>query len=311
MSFRFLQQKVDDFFFAPGPVIQLAVFRIFFGLIVIEAALLLLPEISVWLQPDSAVTIHSAQSIFVAPVFSFWNFFPESRSIAYFVLILLGIAASCIVLGFQTRISAIIIYLCLLSIYHRNPLILHSGDTYMRQQALWLCFSQCGGALAIDHLLQQRKKAPFEVIAPYWPLRIAQLQFCFVYLSAFFSKIQCNRWIDGTALYYTSHLREFERLPLPFLFDHLWTCKILTWSSLVIEFSLFSLIWYRPLRYPILIAAALFHIVLELTMNIPLFEWLMIASLVLFVDAQDLMRVVGKCKASPSPRLFGRSTDIG
>jgi len=298
MSFRFLQQKVDQFFFAPGPVIQLAVFRISFGLIVIEAVLLLLPEISVWLQPDSAVTIRSAQSIFVAPVFSFWSFFPESRSIAYVVLIVLGIAASCLVLGFQTKISAVIVYLCLLSIYHRNPLILHSGDTYMRQQALWLCFSQCGGALSIDHACLQKKKSPFEAIEPNWPFRIVQLQFCFVYVSAFFSKMHCNRWLDGTALYYTSHLHEFQRLPMPFLLDNLLACKILTWSSLAVEFSLFSLIWYRPLRYPILITAALFHLFIELTMNIPLFEWLMIASLVLFIDPKDLTRLVGKCKAS-------------
>jgi uncharacterized membrane protein YphA (DoxX/SURF4 family) len=296
MSWRPLQQGIDEFFFAPGPIIQLAVFRVLFGLIVIESALLMLPEISVWLQPDSAVTVQSAQSLFGVRVFSIWDFFPDSRSISYVVLLVLAVAAACLVLGLKTRFAAFIVYLCLLSVYHRNPLILHSGDTYMRLQALWLCFSECGSALSIEHCWQQKKNAPFDVIASLWPLRVVQMQFCFVYVSAFFSKIQCNRWLDGTALYYTSHLREFERLPVPFLFDNLMACKLLTWSSLAIEFALFSLIWYRPLRYPVLIAALVFHLFIEWCMNVPLFEWLMIVSLVLFIDANDLSRLLNRWK---------------
>jgi hypothetical protein len=51
------------------------------------------------------------------------------------------------------------------------------------------------------------------------------------------------------------------------------------------------LIWFRPFRYPLLLLGLLFHLSLEYALNLPMFEWDILAAYVLFVDPADLERV--------------------
>src|SRR5260370_36215447 len=67
--------------------------------------------------------------------------------------------------------------------------------------------------------------------------------------------------------------------------------KISTWLALVLEFSLGTLIWVKSLRYKILTAGLLFHLGLEYSLNIPMFQWDVLCAYILFVDAKDLERV--------------------
>jgi predicted DCC family thiol-disulfide oxidoreductase YuxK len=60
--------------------------------------------------------------------------------------------------------------------------------------------------------------------------------------------------MNGLAIYYSSRLIEFYRFPTPYIFEHLWTIKLMTWGTLVIEFALGALLWIKELRYWILLA---------------------------------------------------------
>jgi hypothetical protein len=82
------------------------------------------------------------------------------------------------------------------------------------------------------------------------------------------------------------------RFRLPYLFDHLWTVQLMTWGTLFMEFSLCFLVWVKPLRYLILSLGVLFHMGLNYALNIPLFQPIMVACYVNFIDAAALTRAM-------------------
>jgi hypothetical protein len=66
--------------------------------------------------------------------------------------------------------------------------------------------------------------------------------------------------------------------------------KLGSWATLVVEFSLGVLIWFRELRYPLLVLGVLFHLYLEYWLNIPMFNWNVLCAYVLFIEPADLER---------------------
>src|SRR5262249_20472767 len=138
----------------------------------------------------------------------------------------------------------------------------------------------------------QWRKGPSEVLprSP-WGQRMIQLQLALLYVSAFLAKIKGTPWLQGNALFYVYHLEEFRRFPLPSWFLHPMVLKLSTWSALALEFSLGVLIWVREFRYPLLVLGVLFHVWLDYSLNIPLFQWDVLSAYILFVDPHDLERV--------------------
>jgi hypothetical protein len=59
---------------------------------------------------------------------------------------------------------------------------------------------------------------------------------------------------------------------------------------MAIEFSLALLIWVRDLRYILLALGMLFHLFLEYSLNVSLFEWDVLSAYILFVDPTDVSR---------------------
>jgi len=97
-------------------------------------------------------------------------------------------------------------------------------------------------------------------------------------------------WVNGTAVYYLNHLAEYQGLPLPSWLQHPIFVKLGSWLTLAIEFSLGVLVWFKELRYPVLLLGLLFHLFLEYRLDVPLFQWTVISAYVLFIDPRDLER---------------------
>jgi hypothetical protein len=50
------------------------------------------------------------------------------------------------------------------------------------------------------------------------------------------------------------------------------------------------LIWVKDLRYILLALGLLFHLSLEYSLNIPMFQWDILSAYILFVDPADITR---------------------
>ncbi|HYW46190.1 MAG TPA: S8 family serine peptidase [Bryobacteraceae bacterium] len=149
-------------------------------------------------------------------------------------------------------------------------------------------FAPTGAALSVDRLIRKYRGGPGEppLVLP-WAQRMIQIQTALVYLSTFYWKLLGHTWVDGTALYYVLHLSEFKQFYVPGA-DNPAVIKLMTWSTLAIEFSLGTLVWIRPLRYWVLLAGICLHAAIEYALNIPLFSLTIVASYLNFVDPRDL-----------------------
>jgi Vitamin K-dependent gamma-carboxylase len=218
--------------------------------------------------------------------------------------VFLGSAAS-LSAGLLTRLNSVIVFLCLTSIQQRNLYITHGGDTFLRLAGFFLIFAPAGAAFSVDRLIRIRRGKQDQRIharSP-WAQRMIQLQLALLYLATFCWKAQGAPWIDGTALRYVYHLDELQRFPLPAWFLNPILLKFGTWFALALEFSLGVLVWIREFRYYILTAGLLFHLLIEYSLNIPMFEWDVLSAYVLFIEPEDLARAWNRLRAASASSL--------
>jgi uncharacterized membrane protein YphA (DoxX/SURF4 family) len=296
---------MNAFFFRKEPVEGIAFFRILFSLMLIANSILLFPHLQEFFGPRGMVEAASPANLASLNVF---YFFPVTQVSVYAVFAVHALAACLLLLGLFTRTSAFLAYLTMISFHQLNYLILNSGDTAMKLVLFLLVFSRSGEAFSLDRLIRLRKglvSGPPRMQAP-WVQRLLQLQVAFLYFSTAYLKFDGEGWANGNALYYTSRLWDFERFPLPYVFDHLWSMRVMTWISLFLEGALGTLIWYRPFRVPLVVIGILFHLGIEYTMNIPVFEWVMMSLLVAMLEPRDAYAFCRRLEA----RLKGRARPV-
>jgi hypothetical protein len=284
-------KAVDAFFFKPQPVNSVAMMRILFGVILMIHWFSLWSHLEVFWGPEGLLSLaHSIERTGEYRI-NLFSYFPADPRVGQLLALAHLLAAFGMVFGFFTRTSIAIAFFTLVSFHNRNYLILNSSDVILRNLVFFLFFTPCGELYSVDNWIRRARglaHAPVER-AP-WALRLVQLQFCTVYVATVLYKLKGGSWADGTAIYIATRLDEFVRVPLALL-NSMFVIKFLTWSTLLVEFSLGTLVWLRDLRYWILLAGVGLHIGIEITMNIPLFEWIMIAGMAAMIESHDIVRV--------------------
>jgi len=308
----------NRFFFAPVDPLPIALYRIVFGLLVMTTLVGLWPDLSVWFGADGVLPRDSAWLLNQGDRLDLTRWLPVGVTpLRWFFVALFG-AALMLSLGLFTRVSAALVFLGLVSLHHRNPLILHSGDTLMRACAFFLIFSQAGRALSLDRLIRlaRGREGLVTPFLPPWGQRLIQIQVSVMYVSTVCWKLRGPMWREGTATWFTSQLVDFQRFPVPFLFDHLWTVRLVTWGTLAVELALGTLIWVPRLRYYVLRMGILLHLGLEYSMDIPLFQWITMSTYLCFLAPEDLRaaavgirRWAGAMRVSRLPLFSRRSSN--
>jgi hypothetical protein len=282
-----LIQLWDQFLFEKISPLPLGIFRAAFGALVFTNLLALFPTRETWWGPEAIVSRAASLRYFSGYRLNLLNLLPDTTAYLTFFYVVLMIAALFLMLGLFTRLSSILVWLGLVSLAHRCPMILNSGDTFLRVCSFWLMFTPAGKLFSLDRMRDPHALHKETIKVEAWQLRLLQIQFVIVYLTTFLSKIQGSQWLDGTAVGYVLRLDEFQRFPLPnFVFSSP-MIHFATWSALTIEGALATLIWIPTLRLWVIASAILLHLGIDYSMNIPMFEWIMMWSLVLFVTEDD------------------------
>lgn len=294
MTLARMREAWERFFFEPQSPIPMGVFRILYGTCVTMTLLLLHSEWLDWFGVHSWVTLSTMARVEPGVRLNLFTVMPQNDAwISAFFWIFLGFAVL-LTIGLWTRLSSIVVFVCLASIQQRNLYILHGGDVFLRVTGFFLMFAPAGAAFSIDRLIRVRRKLEGVEIEPRapWAQRMIQFELALLYFASFLWKIKGAPWLDGTALFYVFQIHSIQRFPLPGWTQQLWILKLLTWYTLVLEFSLGVLIWFRPFRYPLLVLGLLFHLGIEYSLNIPMFEWDVLTAYVLFIDPADLQRML-------------------
>jgi hypothetical protein len=297
MRLTTLYESASRNLFAPGSPMPLCLFRIAFGIVLLEYCLLLAPEVVTYFSDTNGILrIKTLDHVFGIPVINLIVLLPPGDSwlVAFFAVFVL--ACLCVTVGLFSRVSIILVYLGLVSFLHRNIFVHHGGEHLMSIAAFWMMFAPIDAALALDRLRAPKESRGDPQLCSLWALKAYQFQFVLIYWQASMSKLASPSWWDGTAMYYVFRHLEFARFPVPWVPQNLFLLKVATWSSILAETLGWTLIWFKETRYLVLLVLLVFHLSIDYAMNIPIFEHIMIASLLIFIPGEDAENFVARLK---------------
>ena len=280
----------DRFWFDRISPLPLAACRLATGLLGLACGLSLLPELPLWLGDAGLVSRETAAAMYPRWQIHLMLWLPPGDSWVYLFWAAFMLASLALALGLFSRLSALLVFLTLLSMQHRNPVPFDGAERLLGMLCLYLTGSGAGADWSLDRWLRNHRSGnPLDRV-PAWPLRLIQVNLALLYLSSFLSKLPGSFWLDGTAVYYSSRIELLQRFQLPYLFEHPVTVRLLTWGTLAIEGAFPVLVWLPRTRRAMLAAGVVFHLVMEYTMNIPLLQPAMLVCYVAFLKPEELDR---------------------
>ena len=194
-----LTQAWHAFFHAPESCAPQVLFRFLFGSLLLLNAVLLMPFVKDFFGPNrmwnwNTWNAHQGRRRLCLP-----HLLPPTTGSIRILLWIHVLACLGFLIGWQFRVCAVIVFLTLVSIHHRNAFILSSGDTVLRLMTFLAMFSSTGDAFSIDAMLAGTRGIP--AVDP-WSLRLMQLLMSTIYVRTVFWKLRGNMWWNGTAAWY-------------------------------------------------------------------------------------------------------------
>ncbi len=203
------------------------------------------------------------------------------------VRVLLGIMllqSVLLTVGVWSRLQAGCLFFWLVTIQHRNPMIIDGEDVLFRWFALLFVLLPLDHQYSLGRWYSGRKSLATASHA--WAMRLVQIQVAVVFFSSAWCKLLGETWRNGSALASISRLGDyFGRLEfLGPLMDLPWVVRGLTWGTIAIELIVPIVIWIPRFHRAALLTAVALHVSIELTMNLFLFQWIMLVGWLAFVD---------------------------
>jgi hypothetical protein len=149
MSLRSFVRFWNQFFFREQSPVPIALFRIFYGTLVISTLALLRPDWLNWYGAHAWLSLATTLKLEPGHRLNLFTIIPQSDA---WIEALFWISLSSAVLltvGLLTRINSVLVFICLTSIQQRNLYLLHGGDTFLRLAGFFLIFAPAGAALSL------------------------------------------------------------------------------------------------------------------------------------------------------------------
>jgi hypothetical protein len=282
----------NRFLFGPVSARPLGVFRIVFGLLMMIYLAIMAVEFDHWYTGAGLLQGTEAREAAGPYRLSPLQYVQDTTTPRLFLVVTFA-AALGLTLGWRTRLMSILLYLSLLSLYHRNVSSNGGPDAVPMILSFYLMLCPSGAAYSLDAIRQaKRRGAPAEPLILPWTLRLLQIQFCLIYFQSCVIKCGGGTWMNGTALHYVLFNREFDQFNLEWLAGYPLIINALTHSALLIEFALAFWLWFRPTRRWAILCGVLLHAGIRPVLLIPGFGELMIATYLVFLDPDEVDRLL-------------------
>ena len=301
-AMKTVSRSLERFWFEPQSVATLVFVRIAFGIVAFLWTLSLAPDLMNFFSRSGFVPAQPSNRFWLgvlSPAAPDW--------LVYVVFVVTLIAAACLIVGFRTRLAAVLVFVGVLSFERRNPFMFNAGDVLVRNLAFYLMLAPSGVALSID--AWRRGRATFWEFAKRapWALRLIQVQLSVVYVATVWAKVRGNDWNDGTAVSYALRLHDLARIGSP---DWFATSEVvsnlLTFGTLAVEASLAILIWNRKARPWVLGAGLLMHGMIALNIMVGFFTMAILVAYLAFVPPETLERLTSRLRARAARSRSGR-----
>lgn len=304
---RPLLKDIDHWFFGHGSAVSIGMFRIFIGFLALLNFSMVLPFFDDWFTERGYVPL-SMMRRWLPSIDRHYSFFGNVYEVPFDVprFTLLGnvvdarvtlalyllamLAALLTMVGFWSRLSTIVLAVCVVSLQHRNPIILHGGDSVLRISVLYLALAPSGAACSFDRLigLWKGRLSVSPALVSLWPQRLVQVNMALIYFTTVWLKWGGHLWRNGTATWYPARLAEFYRFWYPSFLKDRPAVYVGTYGTLIVELGLATLIFAKPFRKWVLLAGLIMHGYIDYTMNIPLFSFLMTSMYITFYSGEEI-----------------------
>ena len=185
--------------------------------------------------------------------------------------------------GLRTRLAVVLSWLLLLSLQVRNPFVLNFGDQILRVCMFWAMFLPLGLRWSLD--ASRRRQPP--AARPVLSIATAAflLQVCVIYFFTAILKSGADWHGEGTALYYALQLDWLVRPAGLWLREHLLLTKLLTWSTLALEYvgPFLLLAPWAPARMLAVWGFWALHLGISATLRLGVFPWIDVVVLTAFL----------------------------
>lgn len=271
---RALWARWNTLWFAPVDARPLGAMRITLGLLLLWWW--------AWLWPELGLLFHDQGAIDPRLIGDHWTPYRwdvlQGWSLAQLQL---GhvVGAALIVLytlGLGTPVVKFAVAAALVAVLHRSPWVWNGGDRMIRIWVLTMALTPCGAAYSVDAWLKARRGQAPHTTVPVLGLRLVQLQLMVMYTWTGIDKLQHAAWWDGSAIYWAVSDGNFSRAP--WLLDPLlqtalgWPISaVLVVATLVFEAGFVPLVLWPTTRRATLIAGALLHAGIFVTMSVGMF----------------------------------------
>ena len=267
----------------------LAVFRIFFGGIMVFAMLRF--QYYGWIE-----------KLYIEPSFHFkyWGFewVKPLGEQTYWLFILCGLAAFCVMIGWQYRLAIITFFLSFTYIELMDKTNYLNHYYFVSCIAFLLCFLPANATLSAD----SNKK----VISPYipkWNIDSIKLMLCIVWFYAGLAKLNSDWLLEAQPL--KIWLKAKYDIPLlGSLLQKETSHYLFSWAGALYDLSIPFLLWFSSTRVMAFVAVVVFHLLTWVLFPIGVFPWVMIGSALIFFDGKTFRKWLGKIQMPKHSRSY-------
>ncbi len=271
-----MMNKLREFFSID--IRSLALFRIGLALVVLCDLFIRMHDIKAFYSDEGILP----RSVLIESALDNWNFSINLMSgmweIQLLLMIMLGIFATFLLIGYKTRLATAATWVLLLSLQLRNPIALQGGDAAEKLFLFFGMFLPLGACWSLDMRLKKSPEKSVEKSVFSIGTAALLLQVCFIYWFAALLKNDPTWKTEGTAIWYALSIEQYATPLGLFLLGYPLLLKILTISTFYLEalgpFFAFSPIWTGPLRLATVIIFILFHLGLALTIELAQFPYI-------------------------------------
>jgi hypothetical protein len=202
---------------------------------------------------------------------------------------LFALIALLFVVGWHTRIVSVLAFVMLASLVRRNPYVCHTGDVLLKALAFWAMFLPLGAHLSLDRLRGSARPPDGARVLTLATVGVL-LQIAVFYFMAGILKARYEIWRSGQAVWTFTHVIEYTRPFGAWLGQFPAACRFLTYATLVVEslspFVLFIPFGTARIRSVLFFVLAAFHLTLQATIHIGIFQILCIVMVTLFLPGE-------------------------
>jgi hypothetical protein len=280
------------FFFGPISPKPLGICRILFGVFVLHYFALMSVELDHWYTGAGLLQGSEAREAAAPMRFSPLQYV-DNPHITHGVYAFTVMVAVAFTLGWHTKTASILLYLCMLSFYHRNVCSNGGPDAMLSIFSFYMMLCPCGAAYSLDALRVAKKRGTdAEPLIVPWALRLLQMQVCLIYFQSAVIKCQGGLWNKGTVIHYIVFLREFRMFDFEWLANYPLLINAMTHGALLIEFALGFWLWFRPTRRYVILCGIMLHMGIRPILNVPGFGEILISMYMTFLAPDELDAVL-------------------